>query len=81
MQTLMEYFNEQISNNMELFITYNDKLFRLDYPDDDDDCYVYDSDSGDVYYEGSVDKVLDDFIIDGKTLRELIITEKVEITI
>ena len=80
METLIDYFKEQIENNMELFISYNDILYHLSY-DDSENCYVFNQDTGDICYEGKICDILDNFIIDGKTFRELLLSEAIEITI
>ena len=82
METLIVYFKEQIENNMELFISYNDTLYHLSYDDDDSvNCYVFNQDTGAICYDGKICDILDNFIIDGKTFRELLLSEAIEITI
>jgi len=82
MVDLIGYFKEQTENNMELFISYNDSLYHLSYDDDDsDNCYVFNQDTGTICYEGKICDILDNFIIDDKTFRELLLSEAIEITI
>lgn len=82
METLMEYFNEQIANNMELYFFYDGINYHLDYDDyDDDSCYVFDDDTGDIYYNGKICNILDDFVIGGKSFRELLSSEAFQIYI
>lgn len=82
METLIDYFKEQIENNMELYFFYNGINYHLDYDEhNDDSCYVFDDDTGAIYYDGKICDILDNFIIAGKTFRELLLSEAFDITI
>ncbi len=82
MERLIDYFNEQLNNNMEMRFYYNNINYHLDYDSDNNSqCYVFNENTGTIYYEGNKEDILDNFVINGKTFRSSLLSEVFELYI
>ena len=79
MERLLDYFIEQLNYNMEMRFAYKGIDYHLDY--DNEKCYVSNESTGEIYYEGTKKNILDEFVIDSITFREILIRNLIDIII
>ena len=70
------FFNdvkEAFETNREIYFSIDGIKYHLDYDENTDDCiFIFDEDTGDEYYYGTIKNVYDKFIINKKSFKTYI---------